>query len=199
MTDMKSKHANALQRNNGGAAKSDLNARDQQMFDNICGDFGIKIGFDGTWYYQNSPIGRLPLVKLFSTVLRKDAEGGYWLITPVEKGRIEVADVPFIGVELIVEGSGREQKLKVRTNLDDIVMIGPDHPLRVDEDAESGEPRPYVRIRDNLDARLHRPVFYQLVDLGEERDEDGVPILGVWSGGEFFRIGRLDPDGAASR
>jgi hypothetical protein len=200
MTETKSNHVRASQRNKDGAAQSGigapLNAQDRQMFENICGDFGIKIGFDGTWYYQGTPIGRLPLVKLFSTVLRKDAQGEYWLVTPVEKGRIEVDDVPFIGVELIVEGSGRDQKLKVRTNLDDIVMIGPDHPLRVEVDEESGEPRPYVRVRDNLDARLNRPVFYQLVDLGEESRADGGRVLGVWSAGAHFSIGSLEPGGA---
>lgn len=197
MTDTKSNHATTVQSNIHAAAQNNLSAQERQMFDNICGDFGIKIGFDGTWFYQGSPIGRLPLVKLFSTVLRKDAEGEYWLITPVEKGRIDVADVPFVGVELIVDGSGREQKLKVRTNLDDIVMIGPDHPLRVEEDADSGEPRPYVPIRDNLDARLNRPVFYQLVDLAEERVENGERILGVWSAGTFFPIGSLETGGPA--
>ncbi len=194
MPDPKSNHANVLQRNIDG----DLTPQDRQMFENICGDFGIKIGFDGTWYYQGSPIGRLPLVKLFSTVLRKDAEGQYWLITPVEKGLIEVEDVPFVGVELTVEGEGRDRKLTLRTNLDDIVVVGPEHPLRVEQDADSGEPRPYVRIRDNLDARLNRPVFYQLVDLGETRQVEGETVLGVWSGGEFYRIGALEPGHTAT-
>ena len=193
MSETKSNHANVLQRN----IDNDLSPQDRQMFDNICGDFGIKIGFDGTWYYQGSPIGRLPLVKLFSTVLRKDAEGEYWLITPVEKGRIEVEDVPIVGVELTVEGSGPDLTLTLRTNLDDIVVLGPDHPLRVEEDEESGEPRPYVRIRDNLDARLNRPVFYQLVDLGEEREIDGKTVLGVWSQHIFFPIGAILPGQSA--
>lgn len=196
MTDTKSNHVAAPERNNGASAEGELSTQDRRMFENVCGDFGIKIGFDGTWYYHGSPIGRLPLVRLFSTILRKDADGGYWLITPVEKGRIEVDDVPFIGVELIVEGSGTEQKLKVRTNLDDIVMIGPDHPLNVEQDAETAEPRPYVRIRDNLDARLNRPVFYQLVDLGEEHVREGERVLGVWSDGTFFDIGSLDNGGS---
>lgn len=173
---------------------------DRQMFDNICGDFGIRIGRDGTWYYHGSPIGRKPLVKLFSTVLRRDDEGQYWLITPVEKGLIEVEDVPFIAVELTVEGQGDDQALKLRTNLDDYVVVDDDHPLRVEEDPETGEPSPYVLVRDNLEARLSRPVFYELVEMGEMREQNGETVLGVISKGRFFPLGSLDAAeaGAAS-
>ena len=122
---------------------------DRQMFENICGDFGIRIGRDGTWYYHGSPIGRKPLVKLFSTVLRKDDDGRYWLITPVEKGLIEVDDVPFVAVEMTAEGAGADQRVTLRTNLDDCVVLGADHPLRVEEDPETGEPSPYVLVRNN--------------------------------------------------
>ncbi len=168
---------------------------DQQMFENICGDFGIRIGRDGTWYYHGSPIGRKPLVKLFSTVLRKDDEGRYWLITPVEKGLIEVDDVPFIAVEMTAEGNGDNQQVTLRTNLDDCVVVNGDHPLRVVEDPETGEPSPYVLIRDNLEARLARPVYYHLVEIGEEREIDGETVFGVQSAGQFFRLGSLENPG----
>lgn len=162
------------------------------MFDNICGDFGIRIGRDGTWYYHGSPIGRKPLVKLFSTVLRRDDEGRYWLITPVEKGLIEVEDAPFTAVEMTQDGEGADQNVTLRTNLDDTVVVGAKHPLRVDEDPETGEPSPYVLVRDNLEALILRPVFYHLVDIAEEREQGGKRVLGIVSDGDFWPLGRLD-------
>ena len=135
-----------------------------------CGDLDMRIARDGTWFYRGSPILRLPLVKLFASVLRREADGGYWLVTPAERGRIEVEDVPFLAVELSVAGQGPEQELTLRTNLDEIVTAGPDHPLRV-ETAADGAPAPYLLIRPSLEARLTRPVFYDLVELGiEEAD-----------------------------
>ncbi len=166
-------------------------AADRRIFDNLCGDFGIRIARDGTWYYRGSPIGRKPLVKLFATVLRRDDQGGYWLITPAEKGRIEVEDVPFIAVEASFYGEGCDQFIKLRTNLDDIVTIDADHPLRVIEDAVTGAPAPYVVVRDRLEARLARPVYYELVEKGEARDIDGRPGYGIWSAGRFFPLGSL--------
>ncbi len=160
--------------------------------DEDCGDFGIRIARDGTWFYQGSPIGRKPLVKLFSTVLRCDENGDYWLITPVEKGRIEVDDAPFTAVEVTASGSGPTATLTFRTNLDDNVTAGPDHPLRVTVDPESGEPSPYVLVRDNLKALIARPVFYELVEMAEERMEADGATLGVWSDGTFFPLGRPD-------
>lgn len=173
-----------------------LDEEERRMFDDICGDLDMRIGSDGTWYYHGSPIGRMALVKLFSTVLQRDDNGEYWLVTPVEKGRIEVEDVPFVAVELTVEGSGSSQKLKLRTNVDDIVAVDADHPLRVEHDSESGEPRPYVLVREGLEARLSRPVFYELVELGEERERDGATRLGVWSHGCFFELGSIGPEAA---
>jgi hypothetical protein len=155
-----------------------------------CGEFAIRIGRDGTWYYLNSPIGRKPLVKLFSTVLRREADGSYWLVTPYERGRIEVEDVPFIAVEVTVEGTGPAQRLRFRTNLDDEVVAGKDHPIRVVEHPETGEPTPYIMVRGGLEARLSRPVFYELVERAESRDDEGVERLGVWSDGQFFLLGR---------
>jgi hypothetical protein len=155
-------------------------------------EFGIRIGRDGTWYYLGSPIARKPLVKLFSTVLRLDENGQYWLVTPVERGRIEVDDAPFTAVEVTWSGSGPDTDLTFRTNIDEEVVAGPEHPIRVVEDPETGEPTPYILIRDNLEALILRPVFYELVELAEERAAaDGV-VLGVWSRGDFFPLGRPD-------
>ena len=153
----------------------------------------MRIARDGTWFYRGSPIGRLALVKLFASVLRREPDGRYWLITPAERGRIEVEDVPFLAVALTVRGEGREQELIFRTNMDDIVTAGPDNPLRI-ETAATGEPAPYILVRDNLEARLVRSVFYDLVDLGKEEQTEKTSQFGVWSGGRFFRLGELDTD-----
>src|SRR5215472_12510177 len=117
-----------------------------------CGDFDIRIARDGTWSYRGSPIGRLALVKLFASVLRREADGSYWLVTPAERGCIVVDDAPFVAVEVTAEGEGPDQQLIFRTNLDDIVTAGPDHRLRV-ETAASGEPAPYILVRGGLEAR----------------------------------------------
>lgn len=157
----------------------------------FCGDFDLRIGRDGTWYYRESPIGRKPLAKLFSTVLRREADGSYWLVTPVERGRIIVDDAPFTAVELTVSGRGHDQALTFRTNLDDEVTADADHPLRVAHDAETGEPSPYIMVRNGLEARLVRSVYYQLVELGEERRDGGETVYGVWSRSRFFPLGSL--------
>lgn len=154
----------------------------------LCGDLSMRIDRNGTWYYRGSPIGRHALVKLFSTVLRKDDAGQYWLTTPVENGRIDVEDAPFIGVALRVERTGRNQVLFIRTNVDDEVMIDADHRLRVAHDDTTGEPRPYLHISNGLVALLTRPVFYELVEIGEDGPEGA---FGVWSSGQFFALGTL--------
>lgn len=158
----------------------------------ICGDFGIAIGRDGTWYYHGSPIGRKPLVKLFASVLRREEDGEYWLVTPVERGRILVEDAPFTAVEVTAEGDGRERILRFRTNLDDEIEAGPEHPIRVDHDLASGEPSPYVHVRGRLEARILRPVYYHLVELGDEEQVDGEVMFGVWSKGYFFSLGPVE-------
>jgi hypothetical protein len=158
-----------------------------------CGDFGLRIGFDGTWYHHDSPIARLPLVKLFASVLKREADGSYWLVTPAERGMIEVEDVPFIAVSLSVLGTGRNQRLCFATNVDDMVTAGEKHPLRVDSDGMTGEPRPYITVRPGLDARLARSVFYQLVDLGCEEIQDEEARFGVWSDGKFFSLTNTMP------
>lgn len=159
-------------------------------FPDLCGDFNMRIDRNGTWYYRGSPIGRLALVKLFSTVLRRDADGVHWLTTPVENGRIEVEDAAFIAVELISEGEGRNQIIRFRTNVDDTVTLDTDHALRVVHDTSTGEPRPYIHVRKGLEARLARAVYYHLVELGEEA-ENGDGTFGVWSSGHFFALGSL--------
>lgn len=156
----------------------------------FCGDLDMRIAADGTWFYKGSPIGRKRLVKLFSTVLRREEDGQYWLVTPVERGRIEVEDAPFVAVELAAQGEGRDQVLAFRTNVDDWVEAGPDYPLRVEHNAGTGEPRPYVLVRPGLEARLLRNVYYHLVDAAELRWIDGRERLGAWSKGTFFPLDR---------
>lgn len=152
-----------------------------------CREFAIRIARDGTWFYHGSPIGRKPLVRLFSTVLRRAPDGSYWLVTPAERGRIEVEDAPFTAVALEARGTGRDQNLVFRTNVDDEIAADADHPIRIAE--SHGEPRPYILVREGLEALILRPVFYQLVDLAVERTEAGETMLGVWSGGAFFALG----------
>jgi hypothetical protein len=158
-----------------------------------CGDLEMRIVRDGTWLYRGSPIARLPLVKLFASVLRREADGHYWLVTPAERGKIEVEDVPFLAIALTAEGHGRQQQLIFRTNLDDIVTAGPDNPLRVETTA-NGEPAPYILVRDGLEAKIARPVFYELVELGGEERVENITQFGVWSRGMFFRLGTPGPD-----
>ena len=160
----------------------------------FCGDIDMRIARDGTWYYMGSPIGRKPMVKLFSTVIRRD-EDKYFLVTPVEKLGIIVEDAPFVAVEADIYEPGTGQSIVFRTNVDDEVIAGPDNPIRVETDPETGEPSPYVLVRRNLWALIARPVFYRLVDAGEERQLDGKTVLGISSRGSFFVIGRLEPAG----
>ena len=161
----------------------------RSRIDDGAGDFGIRIARDGTWFYQGSPIGRKPLVKLFASVLTRDEAGDYWLETPVERGRIEVDDAPFTAVEVTALGTGEDMELTFRTNLDDEVVAGAEHPIRVEEDLATREPSPYVLVRDELDALIARPVFYELVEMAAEREDGGELVLGIWSRGKFFRLG----------
>ena len=158
----------------------------------FCGDIDMRIARDGTWYYLGTPIGRKPMVKLFSTIIRRD-DDKYFLITPVEKVGIIVDDAPFVAVAMQVEGEGEGQLLRFTTNVDEEIEAGAEHALRVEIDPDTQEPAPYLHVRRNLEALVHRNVFYQLVDLAVERQIDGQTWLGVWSGGEFFPIG-LQPE-----
>ena len=151
-------------------------------------DLDIRIDREGTWYHNGSPIRRNQLLRLFATVLQRDENGEYWLVTPAERGRIAVEDAPFLAVELDAESA--PGTLRFRTNLDYWVAADADRGLRVVEDAETGEPRPYLHVRDGLEARIVRPVFYELVERARERTVDGVPMMGVESAGTFFPLGR---------
>ncbi|MEQ9449002.1 MAG: DUF1285 domain-containing protein, partial [Rhodospirillaceae bacterium] len=150
----------------------------------------MRIDRNGTWYYLGTPIGRHALVKLFSTVLRRDEEGVHWLTTPVDNGRLEVEDVAFIAVELLVEGEGKSQSISFRTNVDDVVPLDDDHPLRIELDDGTNEPRPYIYVRKGLEARIARTTFYHLIERGKEAPGDKNK-LGVWSNGRFFEIGSM--------
>lgn len=146
-----------------------------------CGEIDIVIGADGVWMHEGSPIGRPELVRLFSTILRKDPDG-FHLVTPVEKLRITVEDAPFRGVRVDREGAA----LTFTTDVGDRTEAGPDNPIRVETDAASGEPSPYVHVRRGLEARITRAVFYELVETGETRDG----VRGAVSNGVFFPLGR---------
>lgn len=149
----------------------------------FCGDMDMRIARDGTWFYLGTPIGRPELVKLFSTILRRD-EDDYFLVTPVEKVGITVDDAPFVAVDFNRAGDG----LVFETNVGDFITAGPDNPIRVVRDPQTGEPSPYVLVRTNLEALIDRKSFYRLVDIGEEADVDGVLWFGVRSKGAFFGI-----------
>lgn len=154
----------------------------------FCGDIDMRIARDGTWYYLGSPIGRKPMVRLFSSIIRRDGDD-YFLVTPVEKVGITVEDAPFVAVSVEVSGEGERQVLRFVTHVEDEVEAGAEHPIRVVIDPLTQEPSPYVHVRANLEALIHRNVFYQLVELAVVREIDGRRWLGVWSGGEFFPIG----------
>lgn len=154
----------------------------------FCGDIDMRIARDGTWFYMGTPIGRKPMVKLFSSIIRRDGDQ-YVLVTPVERVGIQVDDAPFVAVSLSVDGAGEAQVLRFTTNVEDEVVAGVEHPLRVELDALTEEPAPYLRVRTNLDALVHRNVFYQLVELAVTREIDGKAWLGVWSSCKFFPIG----------
>jgi hypothetical protein len=158
-----------------------------------CRNFQMRIDSNGTWYYQGSPINRKELVCLFASVLKRDPDGGFWLETPVERGRIEVEDAPFVAVEMCWKdcdcGDGRpRQCLTFRTNLDEIVTANAEYPIRVHLCPKTRQPRPYITIRPGLEAKISRAVFYELVALGQTETVDGREMLGVWSEGVFFPI-----------
>ena len=149
-----------------------------------CGDIDIVIKRDGLWFHEGTPIGREPLVRLFSTVLRKDPDG-FHLVTPVEKMKITVEDAPFIAVRVDRVG----EALRFATNVGDEVEAGPENEIRVEMNPKTGEPRPYLHVRRGLEARIRRPVFYELVEMAQERETPEGPRLGVWSNGAWFPVG----------
>ncbi len=151
----------------------------------FCGDLDMRIARDGTWFYQGSPIGRKPLVKLFSSILKKEGDR-YYLVTPVEKVGIVVEDAPFVATDFTAEGEGPAAQITFTTHVGDSVLAGQEHQIRVTRDATTGEPSPYIHIRRGLDALIDRKSFYRLVDIGEAHGVEGEDWFGVWSGGVFF-------------
>ncbi len=152
----------------------------------FCGDLDMEIKRDGTWFYEGTPIGRKPLVRLFSTILKREDEK-YFLVTPVEKVGIRVEDAPFVAVDFEAAGHGPEQVISFSTNVGDTVIAGPDHEIRVTRD-ETGEPSPYIHVRAGLEALIDRKSFYRLVDLGEAKRLEDTDWFGVWSNDAFFPI-----------
>ncbi|HKA80666.1 MAG TPA: DUF1285 domain-containing protein [Xanthobacteraceae bacterium] len=162
----------------------------------FCGDLDMRIASDGTWFYLKTPIGRAALVKLFASVLKREGDK-YFLVTPVEKCGITVDDAPFLAVELAVEQGDRDQRdreqvLRFRTNVDDWVTCGREHALRFEPEPETAGLKPYLHVRRGLWAKVTRALFYDLVELGEERDVDGERMFGVASAGEFFAMAPAD-------
>ena len=163
-----------------------------------CGDMPFIIKRDGTWLYRGTPINRKELVCLFSSVIKRGADGSFWLETPAERGRIEVEDAPFVAVELGWTGDGPTQVLSFRLNTDQTVTAGPEHTIRVAHDLLTCEPTPYLHVRDGagaapVEARIGRAVYYELVALAVPGVIQGRRVLGVWSRGKFFTLGDLPP------
>lgn len=154
----------------------------------LSGEMDMRIARDGTWYHEGDPIERKALAQLFSSILRLDEDGRYYLVTPVERWGIQVDDAPFVATRLRVEGQGEHQRLHFTTNLEDEVTLDAEHPLRVEVDPETQEPSPYLLLRSNLEALVGRNVFYQLAELAVEREDRGATRLGVWSCGHFFAL-----------
>ena len=158
-----------------------------------CGEIDMRIAADGTWFYQKTPIGRPALVKLFASILKREGDH-YFLVTPVEKCGIAVDDAPFMAVELKIERAGATRRLSFRTNVDDWVECGHAHPLRFEPEVGTGGLKPYLLVRRNLWAKVTRALFYDLVDLGEERAVAGVAMFGVACAGEFFPMTAVERD-----
>ena len=158
-----------------------------------CGDIGLEIRRDGTWFYQGSPILRPALVKLFASVLRRDADERHYLVTPVEKVDVAVEDAPFLAVEMGAEGAGPAQRLVFRTNVDDVVACDAEHPLRFACVGPVGGLKPYITVRGRLEALLSRALYYDLVELAVTETRDDAAVLGCWSGGVFFPLTDGEP------
>ena len=164
-----------------------------------CGPLPFLIRKNGLWLYQGSPILRKELVCLFASILQRDRQGDWWLCTPAERGQIEVEDAPFNAVELEWSGCGRGQVLSFRTNIDQVVTVGIEHPIRVAHDPITCEPIPYISIRDGdgshaIEARICRAVYYELVALAVSEVVDSSLMLGIWSSGQFFPLGPMPSD-----
>ncbi len=176
--------AQIKQREAGSTAKRDWNPK-------LCGEIDIRIARDGIWYHEGRPFRREALVKLFASVLRREADGEYYLVTPAEKMRIQVDDAPFVAVQ-VEQLPGSETSLLFTINLGEQVVADREHPIRVEHDAQTGEPRPYIHFRDNLDALISRSAYMDLVSLGELYTQDGRSHLGVTSQGVRFDLGSTE-------
>ena len=152
------------------------------------GELDMRIAADGTWYYMGSPITRERMVRLFSTVLRRDEDGRTYLVTPAERFAITVDDSPFLAVRMRVDGEGRNQTVSFQTNVDDEVTVDEAHPLRFEREARGDGLKPYVLVRGRLEALVTRALAFDLIDLAVEEEADGEPWLGVWSGGRFHAM-----------
>jgi uncharacterized protein len=152
-----------------------------------CGEIDIRIARDGTWFHEGTPIGRLGLVKLFSSILKREGDR-FFLVTPVEKVGITVEDAPMLALDFDVTNKGKDQVLAFKTKTEDIAVAGPDHPIRVDRDPKTGEPSPYILIRANLEALIDRKSFYRMVDLCVHENVAGKDWFGLRSSGVFFPI-----------
>jgi hypothetical protein len=188
--DRQAKGAEGLARLQAGAKRAQKGggAPVDQWNPPFCADLDMRIAADGTWFYLGSPIGRKRMVKLFASVLRREEDGKYYLVTPVEKVGIRVDDAPFLAVEMQVESPGPGQVLSFRTNVDDEVRVDGEHPLRFAAEQGTGGLKPYVLVRGRLEALISRAVFYDLVALGTNEMVDGVRMFGVWSAGGFFSM-----------
>ena len=154
-----------------------------------CGEMDMLIKADGSWWHEGSRITRRGLVDLFASILRKDEDGETYLVTPVEKIKIEVERGHFVAVRVDVEGEGEDQRVFFTTNLDEVIEAGAENPIRVETDSVTLEPSPFVTVRGRLEASLNRPVFYELVENAVERNTDEGQQLGIWAGGQFFPLG----------
>jgi hypothetical protein len=152
-----------------------------------CGDIDMEIRRDGTWFYMGSPIGRPAMVRLFSSILKREGDA-FFLVTPVEKVGIRVQDAPFVAVDVTVAGTGPDQRLTFTTHVGDAVAADADHPIRMDRAPATGGGAPYVMVRAGLEARIDRKTFYRLAEVGDVETRDGTDWFGLWSGGSFFPL-----------
>lgn len=177
------------------AAKSQGAGDDERPVDKwnpeYCGEMDMVIRTDGSWWHDGTRITRLPLVKLFASILRKDDDGETYLVTPVEKIKIEVEQAHFIAIRVDVEGEGENQRVFFTTNMDEIIEAGPLRPIRVETNQETREPTPFVTVRGRLEALMSRPVFYELVEHGVIQKDGADQELGVFAAGEFFPLGNI--------
>ncbi|MEQ8956166.1 MAG: DUF1285 domain-containing protein [Gammaproteobacteria bacterium] len=156
-----------------------------------CGEIDMRIARDGSWFHEGKPIRRIAMVQLFASILRLDDDGEHYLVTPVEKVRIEVEDCPFVMDTMDISGAGKQQVIRLSNALEESVEVDAEHPLSVTSNSDSGEPHPVVEVRSGLQGLLNRAVFYRLVEQAEQRREGDTIISGVWSKGQFFELGRV--------